>query len=507
MINRNNLDKIPLSPGCYIYRNSKKEVIYVGKAKELRKRVSSYFSKNHEDYKTRMLVNEIYDIDFIATRSEVEALILENSLIKKYFPRYNLDLKDAHRYAYFRIVPGDIPYIEVERKRESEGEYYGPFVSGNVRKIIQDVLVRNFRILTRKPSPRLRKIILKEEYNKRVEQVRKILRGKVDELIDELQKEMKSASQKQYYEYATSVRNQIAALETLKEKQIMEFSKNVDSNIINYVVSGDNVYLLVFSIRKGILEGKQEYIFSYSEGFLDEFLLRYYDSAPIPGEVIIPKVVDNSLEMYLAEKRKGKVKIIVPEKGDKKELLELVLKNVNLSFFAGNERVIELQKALDLEKLPRVMECFDISHLTGTDTVASMVCFKDGQPDKSSYRKFKINTAQGGDDFLAMGEVVERRYSGSLSKTMKKPDLIIIDGGLGQLNVALNVLHRLKLKIPVISLAKRIEEIYIPDKNKPLYLERNNKGLLLLQAIRDEAHRFAISYQKKLRVKNINNKK
>lgn len=504
MVSPKNLYEIPTSPGCYLYKNAKKEIIYIGKAKELRKRVGSYFSKKHEDMKTQMLVKDIDDIDFIATRSEVEALILENSLIKKYYPRYNLDLKDSHRYAYLKIVSGDIPFIEVVRRRDNDGgEYYGPFVSGQSRKIILDVLTRNFRVLTRKASPRMRKIIVKEEYFKRIEQARKILRGKTDELISELESEMKKASEKKYFEYALTLRNQIAAIHTLNDKQIIESTRSVDSNIINWTVFGDEIYLLVFSVRKGVLEGKQEYVFEKKEEFLEEFLLRYYDSAPIPEEIVLPIEVDSSLFEYLSQKRGKKIKIIVPEKGDKKELLELVLKNVHLTFFAGRERLIALQKALDLPKLPRVMECFDISHLMGTNTVASMVCFKDGMPDTSNYRKFKIRSPTGGDDFLAMGEVVERRYSGTLSRKMKNPDLIIIDGGLGQLNVALNVLHKLRLKIPVISLAKRIEEIYIPSRSKPIYLPRDDKGLLLLQAIRDEAHRFAVTYQRFLRGKEI----
>lgn len=501
MINKETLDKIPFEPGCYIFRNKNKEIIYVGKAKELKKRVSSYFQNKNHDNKTKLLVNEIFDIDFITTRNEVEALILENSLIKKYYPKYNLDLKDAHRYAYLRIVSGDLPWIETERRRDADGEYYGPFVSGSIRKIITDVLVRNFRILTRKPSPRLKKLIIKEDYLKRFAQAKKILQGKVDELIKELENEMKIASEKNYFEYALTVRNQIIALETLKEKQLMEFTKNIDSHIINYVVYGEDVYLLVFSIRKGVMEGKQEFVFNYKDDFFDEFLLRYYDSNPIPEEIIVPKSTEWDFESYLSEKRKSKVKMIVPEKGDKKQLLELVLKNINLTFFAGRERLLELQNALNLPKIPILMECFDISHLSGTNTVASMSVFRNGTPEKSSYRKFKLRTPTGGDDFLAMSEVIERRYSGTLSKKMQKPDLIIIDGGLGQLNVALNVLHNLRLNIPVISLAKRLEEIYVPRRNNPVSLPKNHPGLLVLQAIRDEAHRFAISYQRKLRSK------
>ena len=503
MVLPKNLSELPLLPGCYLFKNSDGKIIYVGKAKELRKRVSNYFQSKEHDAKTSLLVKEIREIDFIVTSNEVEALLLENSLIKKHYPQYNIDLKDAQKYAYIHLTDAELPWIETERYRNEDGEYFGPFVSGSIRKYVMEVLSRNFKILTRKPSPRMKKIIEKEQYLKRVEQARKILRGDVDQLIAELENEMNSASTKTYYEYAMSLRNQIHALRSLKEKQIIESTRAFDSHIINYIVSGDEVYLLVFSIRKGVLEGKQEYHFTYNENFLDEFLLRYYDSAPIPQEVIVPKQVDAAFEKYLSDKRKKKVEILVPEKGDKKQLLELVLKNVYATFFSGKEKLTELKDAIGLTKLPIVMECFDISHLGGTNTVASMVSFKDGMADKSNYRRFKIRTDTGGDDFLAMKEVIHRRYSKLKVWNLQKPDLIIIDGGLGQLHAGMEVLKDLGLTIPIISLAKKFEEIYVPGKSEPVSLPRSNKGLQLVQAIRDEAHRFAVSYQRILRRKEV----
>lgn len=503
MVKVKDIHFLPLNPGCYLFRNSAGEVIYVGKAKSIRKRVSSYFQKTELEPKTAELVKNIQDIDFFVTPSEVEALILENSLIKKHYPKYNLDLKDSHRYAYILIHNEDIPWLEVVRYRDTQGEYYGPFVSGAMRKLIMEVLTRTFRVYSRKPSQRIKKSTDKEQYLQRIKQARQILKGNVDELITELHEKMKIASAKTFYEYSLSLRNQIAALKTLKEKQIMEMTRNVDANIINYMISGDTVYLLVFSVRKGILEGKQEYSFDYYEDFFDDFLIQFYDSAPIPEELIIPHEADPGLAEYLRQKGKRKVSIIVPQKGDNKELLNLVEHNIKTTFFAGSERVNELQKILSMEKLPLIIDCFDISHLTGTDTVASMVRFKDGFPDKSSYRKFKIRLARDGDDYIAMTEVVRRRYSGLLRKTMRNPDLIVIDGGLGQLGVATKVLKDLKLDIPIISLAKKFEEIYVPGKDHPLKIDRKNKGLQLLQAIRDEAHRFALTYQRLLRQKRV----
>jgi len=508
MINPSEISFLPLSPGCYMFLDENGTVIYVGKAKNLKKRVSNYFQKKDHDIKTATLVTKIKKIDFVMTTNEVEAFLLENNLIKKYYPYFNLDLKDSRRYAYIRVSEDELPWLEVARIRNEKGEYFGPFVSGAIRKLVMDTVSRHFKILTQKPSPHIRKLMLenKEEYNKRVAQVKKILKGNADELISELTSSMGDASKKDNFEYALTLRNQIAALQTLKEKQRVEFTKNIDAHIINYAISGGEVHLLVFNVREGVVEEKQEFVFPSSdeptEDF-EEFLARFYDSAKVPDEIILPIGVSEGVEAYLSEKAKKKVKIVVPKQGEKKELLEFVTKNITATFFAGKERTSELALVLGLEKAPRTIECFDISHLSGTNTVASMVTFTDGFPDKANYRKFKIKAQVSSDDLAAMKEVVTRRYSGSLSKKMKKPDLIVIDGGPTQLGVAMRVLKELKLTIPVISLAKQFEEIYIPSRTTPIRLDKKNKGLQLLQAIRDEAHRFAISYQRLLRKKEI----
>ncbi len=503
MITPQNINLLPMSYGCYLFKNSDGVVIYVGKANELRKRVSNYFQNKILDIKTQLLVNDVRDIDFIVTGSEVEALILENNLIKKYYPKYNLDLKDGRSYSYICLRDGDYPYLEVERVRIGKGEFYGPFISGSIRRTILDVLTRNFKILTKKPSPRLKKIIDKDSYNKRIDMARKILGGKVDELIEQLTKEMNNASDKTFYEYANTLKKQILALESLKEKQYIEMKKAYDSNVINYLIINDRIYLLVFSVRKGVLEGKEEFDFDNHDGVIEEFLLRYYDSAPIPNEIIIPNDISPAISDYLSGKKGSKVSVIIPQKGEKFELLDLVLKNVHATFFKGREALIDLQKELGLKKIPRIIECFDISHLSGTNTVASMVTFIDGMPNKSNYRKFRIRVDSGGDDFLAMQEVVSRRYSKVVRDGLVKPDLVVIDGGRGQLNAASSIIHNLSLKLDVISLAKRLEEIYTNNHKEPLLLSRKNKGLQLLQAIRDEAHRFAINYQRLLRKKEL----
>jgi len=513
MISPSEINFLPNSPGCYLFKDEHGVVLYVGKAKDLKKRVSNYFQKKDHDPKTALLVTKIKNIDFVMVTNEVEAFLLENNLIKKYYPYFNLDLKDSRRYAYIRLSEDELPWLEVARIRNEKGEYFGPFVSGSIRKVIMDTVSRNFKVLTQKPSPQLRKLMDKEEYNKRVNQVKKILKGNVDELASELQKSMEENSKKNNFEYAITLRNQIAALETLKEKQKMEFTKTIDAHIINYEISAGEVHLLLFNVRKGVVEDKQEFVFPQKEDFLEEFLVQFYNEQNIPGEIILPVEVSSSFEEYLSKKAneteskerklKNKVKIIVPKGGEKKELLDFVSKNITATFFAGKERIEELQKALELKNPPHVIECFDISHLGGTNTVASMVSFKDGFPNKSNYRKFKIRAEANNDDLLAMREAVERRYSGTLSKSMKNPDLIVLDGGPTQLGVAVEVLNKLKLKIPVISLAKEFEEIHSPERKSSLRLDRKHKGLLMLQAIRDEAHRFANAYRKVLKRKEV----
>ncbi len=505
MVKINEIAFLPEEPGCYLFKNAQAEIIYVGKAKNLKKRVSSYFQKKELDPKTSLLVTQVFDIDLFVTSNEVEALLLENNLIKKHYPKFNLDLKDSRRYAYILLHEGALPWIEVVRARTEKGTYYGPFVSGAIRNFIFDMLTRNFRILTRKPSPLLQKTINLPAYAERVSQVKKILRGEVDDLILELKQKMKEASSKTHYEYALMLKNQMHALTSLKEKQHMEMHRLVEANILNYKILDQEVFLLIFSIRKGVLEEKQAFSFAYAEGFINEFLIQYYDTAPIPKELILPQEVDPALASYLTKKSGRKVSILVPQKGEKKELLDLVGHNINSTFFAGSEGVLALKTILSLPKIPRQIECFDISHLSGTNTVASMVTFKNGLPDKKSYRKFKINADANSDDYLAIREVIERRYFGSLSKTLDLPDLIVIDGGLGQLHAAASILRKNHKNIALISLAKKFEEIYINGKKEPLLIERKNKGLQILQAIRDEAHRFAITYQRNLRNKKIFN--
>jgi excinuclease ABC subunit C len=499
MITEKEINYLPTTPGCYLFKDVKGKVLYVGKAKNLKKRVKSYFQKNDHTAKTKMLVEKIIKIDFIVTKTESEAFLLENNLIKLHYPKFNIDLKDSRRYAYLKLTEGEFPLLEVARIRGEKGEYFGPFTSGRVRKIVMDTVTRNFKILSKKPSKKLLTVIDKESYKVRVNKVRKILKGDSEKLVKELTKEMKKCANEENFEYAKTLRDQIDALNTMEEKQVMELSRSIDANIINYGIYGGEVYLLLFNVRNGVVEDKQEFVFDYYEDFLENFLVQVYQNQVIPKEIILPVKVEDYLKEYFSKIAGKKVNIIKPTRGEKKALLDFVLQNITATFFAGKERMDALKKSIHLPKLPVLIECFDISHLSGTNTVASMVTFENGYSKKALYRKFKIKSNANSDDLVAMAEATRRRYGGSLSKKMKFPDLIVIDGGRTQLNVVQGVLSDLKLAIPLISLAKEFEEIHLTQLKNPIRLDKNNKGLQMLINIRDEAHRFANYYRKTLK--------
>ena len=507
---------IPDNPGCYLFRDSSNRIIYVGKAKNLRKRVKSYFQKNELDPKTEAMTQKIDSVDFIVTDNEVEALILENNLIKKHSPRYNIDLKDSKRYAYIELTDEDFPRLLIARRKEGGGKYFGPFVSAAARDYILSALRKSFQIRTCKrmaKKPCLRHQIelcqapcigniSKVEYSERIRSVELILKGKTNEFIKSKTREMKLASDKLDFERALVLRNQIGAIERLKEKQLMELQKRYDEDIINYIIKDGRVYLILFNIYKGILENKQEFEFETSANFLDDFLVQYYSENAVPAELILPQEIDDALISFLRVKRNGTVNVKVPKIGERKQLLELVLKNIELSFFSEVEALEALKNELNLPAIPAVIESFDISHLSGTSTVGSMVQFKNAKPAKSNYRRFKIKTVDGIDDVGAIAEVVRRRYTRLVKEESELPDLIVIDGGIGQLNSALAELRKLGLLIPILSIAKKFEEVYVPGLTFPLRLDRRSKALKLIQQVRDEAHRFAISYNRLLRKKS-----
>jgi len=515
------LSNLPNNPGCYLFKDSYGKIIYVGKAKNLKKRVSSYFNKKDHESKTASLVLNISGIDFLITDTEVEALILENNLIKKNKPKYNIDLKDSKRYAYIQITDEEYPRLLIARNTKDKGKFYGPFVSASTRDYILEALKRIFKVRTCKRLPKkecLRysiglcsapciKNISKEEYLSQIHLAELILKGKNKDLIKSLNEKMKIESNNQNYEIALEIKNQIQAIEYLSDKQKMEQQKDYDEDIINFIINKDMVYLMIFSSIKGILENKRDFEFEYSQNFLDEFLTRYYseEETKLPKKIIVPKEVDENIEEALNKIKKQKTSIQIPKKGINKELLDLVKKNIEINLFGDYEKIEDLKEKLNLKENPEIIECFDISHLSGTSTVASMVQFRMGKEDKSNYRRYKIKTVNQIDDFASMKEVINRRYSKLQFEKVPYPNLIIIDGGKGQLSSALEELEKLNIKIPIISLAKREEEIFVPGKSNPIILDKKSKALRLLQKIRDEAHRFAISYNRLLRKRDMFN--
>ena len=547
------LSVIPTSSGCYIYRDQNNEIIYIGKAKNLKKRVSNYFQKRDHDPKTRLLVKNIDSVEFIVTANEVEALILENTLIKKHTPKYNIDLKDSKSYAFIHMTNEDFPRIGILRKATAQGKLYGPFVSAKERDEILEVVKRTFKLRSCRNMPKRPCLryhigncsapcagqITKEEYQKSIDKADAVLRGNSAELEAKLKIEMQEHSQKKEFELARDIRDQIFALEYLNNRQRMDRKIDHDEDVINYIIRGGKIYIMVFNVIKGTLVGKEEFSFAYHRNFLEEFLVRYYSGHETPSEIILPNAseiqeeeayimadeyvteektsyssssendekqsaaVSRSLLDFLSQRHGKTVKITIPKRGDKKELLTLAEKNIEVAFFSTISKVEELGKRLMLPEPPRVIECFDISHLSGTHTVASMVQFRDGKADKSNYRRFKIKTVDGIDDFASIAEVVNRRYSRLLEEKKPFPDLIVIDGGKGQLSSAVAELKKLGVKTPVISLAKREEEVFVPGLSEPIPIKKNEKASLYLQEIRDEAHRFAITYNRLLREKAL----
>lgn len=514
------LDSLPHLPGCYLFLDSpedKGNIIYVGKAKDLKKRVSNYFQKQSHGPRTAALVAAIKGVDFIVTNTEVEALLLENTLVKKHQPRYNIKLKDSSRYASIHLTDEQFPRIRISRKAQGPGSFYGPFVSAKERGIVFQIVRKAFGLRTCKRLPRRACLryhlghcsgpcigkITKKDYLTRVERAKHSLGGKTTELIKSLKEEMTNRACKQDFERAIELRDEINALERLQERQSVEQNRKYDQDVLSYSIDGENVYLMLFKVYRGTLEGKEEYQFPYIEDFLEEFIVQYYSENEPPEELITSEPLDDSLVEFLSHVKGKKVRVTIPKQGEKKELLLLSQKNLEIRFFGDRAKLAALQEALHLPGKPQVIECFDISHLSGSFTVGSMVQFRGGRPDKSNYRRFKIRDVQGVDDFASIAEVVRRRYSKLKKEDKEFPDLIVIDGGAGQLSSALRELRDMRVKVPIVSLAKREEEIYVPGLDKPLNVKKNEKASLYLQEIRDEAHRFAIAYNRLLRKKAI----
>jgi excinuclease ABC subunit C len=541
------LKTLPGSPGVYQFRNADGAIIYVGKAKNLRSRVRSYFQERGGfDPKREVLVSKIADLELIVTDSEVEALLLENNLIKEHTPRYNIRLKDDKSYPYIVVTNEPYPRIFPTRRIIRDGSrYYGPYTDvksmhlmlRTVRSIFPirscDYALDAEMIAKRKVSVCLdyhikkcqgpcEDFVSQAEYRSMIAHVEQLLKGKTRTLRQILEEEMHSCASRLEFEKAADLRNRVQALQIWQDKQKVAASDFKDRDIIALARRDSDAVGVVFRVRDGNIVGKQHFTFTGADveeeqDILEHLLHRYYTATQdIPPEIVVPVELESeeALLSWLEDRASMRVSFTVPKAGDKVKLLGMCMANATFlldeillqKLKASNTlpKALEaLQRDLRLVTPPRRIECFDISHFQGDETVASMVYFLEGKARKSEYRKFGIRTVEGVDDFASMREVVRRRYERSLEEDAPLPDLIVIDGGKGQLSSAVEVLNDLGLgHIAVIGLAKRLEEVFVPGESLPMNIAKTSPGLHLLQRIRDEAHRFAITYHRSKRDKS-----
>lgn len=530
---RAKVEALPDSPGVYRWKDKDGRIIYVGKAKNLKNRVRSYVREDkNRSPKVAAMIRHADDLDITMTGSEMEALILECNLIKEMHPKYNISLRDDKSYPYVKITTGDEwPRIFVTRniRRDDHAKYYGPFMDvGSLRKTLS-VLRRYYPIRTcrsmKVPRPCLQyhlhlccapcfNYCTKEEYQRYVKTICDLFEGKSTELVKELQQKMEQASEALEYEKAAEFRNQIRAIQSVQQRQNI-ISNEGDFDVVGMARDGSHTGLEVFYIRYGRMVGKENFSIPESADEQDQdiitaFIKDFYAGNPmsVPKEIILPMLPKDSelLLEWLKQIKGTEVKMIVPERGFKRKLKDMAMANakkylsdkkLQWEYQDAREQgaVKKLKELLNLPRLPERMECFDISHNQGAETTGSMAVFEHGRPAKSEYRKFKLVTTQGhADDFKSMAEVMQRRYGNR--KDWPEPDLIVLDGGLGQLHAALPVIRNAGCNAPVIGLAKRIEEIYVEGSDVPVVLDHHEPALQLLQFIRDEAHRFVITYHR-----------
>ena len=519
-------DNLPSKPGVYIMRDSKDTIIYIGKAKNLIKRVKSYFREKLDRPKTQILMSHFDSLEYIVTNSEKEALILEATLIKKHRPRYNIQLKDDKRYPYVKITNEEFPRLVITRNVTKNGIFYGPFTDvGSVKQTVK-FLKSLFKIRTCRnmDGPCLNfqidlcyapcsGNISKEEYMEIINKIDLFFQGKYSTIVKNLKREMSEAASNEEFEKAAVIRDQIASIEEIMEKQFVDLvDDDLDQDVIAIAQGENEVVVIIMPIRNGKIVGRDDFLMSSSQydsssEILFAFIQQYYGyNRHIPKQILLDEDIEDKdlLEEWLSDLRGNKVHIKVPQKGVKLRLVKMARKNaeiINHQKKKMENSLIELKKYLKLEKIPHVIEGYDISNISGEFAVGSKVSFKEGKPNKKMYKHFKMETP-GPNDFAMMEELLTRRLK--MIESDPEPDLIVIDGGKGQLGMACGVLEKLNLThIPIIGLAKEFEEIYLPNSRRPIIIPKNNKALHLLQQVRDESHRFAITYHRKLRSKNI----
>src|SRR5262252_5415050 len=534
------LKNIPAGPGVYLYKDDSGQTIYVGKAKSLRNRVRTYFQLSADfDVRKDQMMEGIADVEFIITDTEGEALALENNLIKQYKPKYNILLRDDKTYPYIKLTINEpFPRAVITRRvRKDAAAYFGPFFpAGLARKTLKLIeryfLIRNCNIQIdgRRPRPCLQYYILRclgpcvdglttfEHYQEAVKDVKLFLEGRNNDLIKRLHVKMEEASAAEQYELAAHYRDAIDTMETLAERQKMAVMGYDDIDIFGFHQEENMVAVSIFHMRGGRVVDKRELFWEDQDNFdpgefFQSVLKQYYVDAPfIPIEIHVPVDFEDRtlLEDWLSQRRSRNVEIRTPQRGAKREMMDLVNRNARLSFLQRFKATMpsaatiskEVEEALDLEKAPRRIECFDISNLQGSDVVASMVVWEDGRMKKSDYRRFIIRSVSGlPDDFQSMREVVTRRYKRIQEEGLAMPDLVFIDGGIGQLHAAQSALDELNIvDQPLASIAKREEIIFIAGREEePIVLEHRSPVLRMIQQIRDESHRFAITFHRERR--------
>jgi excinuclease ABC subunit C len=510
--------EIPTFPGVYLYRDEAGEILYIGKAKNLRSRVKSYFFKTDKTAKTRQLVSKIRSIDWVIVNNEVEALLLENKLIKQHTPKYNINLKDAKTYAYIALTREPFPRILTSRKVSRKLESFGPYTDGFTRQDLQRLVVRVFKLRVCRKLPKRACLnfhiglcsapcngnVNPEQYTALVEQARSFLGGNYDQTVTLLLSQMLEASQNQQYERALELRNQIASIRLLTQRQIVDNEMRFDQDVMAFRRLGEKVLAIQMGVRKGVLLGKKEFSLDLQPQVEQEFLKAYYATNQIPREVLLnqpcweSKAEKKALEEFLCSRRGAAVSLTLPNRGNRLALVKLAEKNLE-STSDENRVLVDLKAAFNLPTFPYVVECFDVSNLGEEHVVSGMVRFTGAKPDRKNYRKFKIKTVVGQNDFASMNEVISRRYKRLLAENTPMPDLIIVDGGPGQVAAAHSALSALGLQLPLIGLAKEHEEIYLPNEPASLRFDKNSRMMLFLRKVRDETHRFTLGYNLKRR--------
>jgi excinuclease ABC subunit C len=537
---------LPIQPGVYLYKNAEGEVIYVGKAKSLRARVRSYFQEGvgEANAKTGSLLRDAVDVEYIVVSNEKEALALENNLIKQKKPRFNILLRDDKTYPYIKLTLAErFPRVYVTRRLKKDGSvYFGPYFPGNLAYRIVDLIHRDFLVpsckvdLTRyHPRPCLQYYIKRclgpcvkdlttpQAYQEAVRDVQLLLEGRQTDLSKSLRRRMDEAAENQEYERAAKCRDLISTVEQLQEKQRMAAVEGDDVDVLAYHYENEMLAVNLFHMRGGKVLDRREFFWeelpeqepgqAFNPGEFFSALVKqiYIDQQYVPHNVLVPVDFEDraTLEELLGEKRQKKVEILVPQRGEKRSLIDLVAQNAKQSF-DQRFRVMKpaakavqeaLQDALTLPEVPKRIECFDISHIQGVETVASMVVWEDGKMNKSEYRKFIVRTVEGVDDFASMREVITRRYKRLRDENKSFPSLVLVDGGLGQLHAAAEALEALEItNQPLAAIAKKEEIIYVyGQEDDPVVLDRHSPVLHLVQMVRDESHRFAVTFHRKRR--------